>query len=189
MLKELFLKNRSYRRFYEEVKISSDKLREWIDLVRLSPSAANLQPHRFIISNSEDMNKKIFPNLNWAGYLKGWQGPKTGERPSAYIIMTTSKPVEKAFDPGIAALAILLGAVEAGFGGCAIASFDKEKLKEILDLDKEDALVLVIALGKPKENVLIENINAGEDIKYWRDENNVHHVPKIKVKDLVIKEY
>ncbi|MBN2519929.1 MAG: nitroreductase family protein [Bacteroidales bacterium] len=188
MIKDLILKNRSYRRFYEDYRISLDTLKELINLARLSPSAKNAQPLKYILSAKEEMNEKIFPCLTWAVYLKNWVGPKVGERPSAYIVMIvdTSITTEYYCDHGIAAQSILLGAVEKGLGGCIIASIQKEKLRKELNIPDHLELLQVIALGKPKEKVIIENINENGDFKYWRDEKEVHHVPKRKLDDLII---
>lgn len=91
MIKELAKKNRSYRRFYENKKITEDELKELVDTGRNTPSAANRQPVRYKLVCDEVMNEKVFECLGWAGYLKDWAGPVKGERPSAYIIMATDK--------------------------------------------------------------------------------------------------
>ena len=157
MYKDLVLKNRSYRRFYEHEKIEIPTLMELIDLARLSASGANRQPLKYIVSASEQNNKFIFPTLAWAGYLKDWDGPSEGERPSAYIIILGDKNISPSFgcDHGIAAQTILLGATERGFGGCMIASIQRDKLKDVLELENDYEILLVIALGKPKETVVI----------------------------------
>ena len=62
-------------------------------------------------------------------------------------------------DEGIAVQSILLGAVENGLGGCIIANINKNKLAEVLNLDEKYEIALVLALGYPKEEVVIENIN------------------------------
>lgn len=188
MIKDLILKNRSYRRFYEEEKISTEDLRDLIDLARLSPSGSNLQPLKFILSNQENFNKVIFKNLAWAGYLKDWDGPKKGEQASAYIIILGDKNPNKAYDydVGIACQSILLGAVEKGYGGCIIGSVKRSPLSSELKIPDHLRVSLVIALGKPKEEVHIEPIK-NDDIIYWRDENDVHHVPKRNLKDLIIE--
>ncbi|UCC90096.1 MAG: nitroreductase family protein, partial [Anaerolineales bacterium] len=87
MIRDLILRNRTRRRFHPEVAIRVESLRELVDLARLSPSAANLQPLRYILSCDPQKNALIFPHLGWAGYLKDWPGPEEGERPSAYIII------------------------------------------------------------------------------------------------------
>jgi nitroreductase len=86
MLKELILKNRSYRRFDQSVPVPMKLLREMVEAARLSASARNMQPLRYMLFNNAADCGKIFPTLAWAGYLKEWPGPPEGERPSAYII-------------------------------------------------------------------------------------------------------
>lgn len=189
MLRELVQKNRSYRRFYEEKKIEKHTLFELIDLARLSSSGANLQSLKYIISNDENKNNKIFPYLKWAGYLKDWAGPKSGERPSAYIIMLGDKEISKNYywDHGIACQSILLGAVEKGLGGCMFGSIDREGLTKSLNISDRYELILAIALGTPKELVVLDKLENCKDIKYWRDENEVHHVPKRRLEDLILE--
>src|SRR5512138_3332203 len=87
MIFELVRKCRSYRRFHQDVKISEKELLEMIDNARLSASARNSQSLKYYFSNDEETNSIIFNCLAWAGYLKDWDGPAEGERPSAYIIV------------------------------------------------------------------------------------------------------
>lgn len=186
--KDLVKKNRSYRRFDESFPISQQTLEDLIDLARLSPSAANRQPLKYIICNSKQCREKIFPSLAWAGYLKDWDGPAPGERPSAYIIILGDTSVTASFnvDHGIAAQSIMLGASEQGLGGCMIASVRRDELKNSLKIPDNFEILLVLALGKPVEKVIIEDIK-NDDVKYWRDTDNFHHVPKRKLNDLIIR--
>ena len=188
ILKGLILKNRSYRRFFQEKPIKLEILRELVDLARLSPSASNLQPLKYILSNDPKKNALIFPHLAWAGYLKGWSGPSEGERPSAYIIILGDTKISKSFgcDHGIAAQTILLGGTEKGFGGCVIGSIDEEGLRKALEIPNHFEILLVIALGKPKEKVKVEKVGPSGDIKYWRDKEGIHHVPKRNLDDIII---
>jgi nitroreductase len=188
MLKELILKNRSYRRFYGDFTIDEKTLLELIDLARLSPSAANLQPLKYYISCDAQKNEQIFSCLSWAGYLTDWPGPDKDERPSAYIIILADRIISKSVDcdHGIALQSILLGAAEKGLGGCTIASIDKEKMRDLLDISENFDILLTLALGKPKETVKIEAMENGE-IKYWRDDQQIHHVPKRSLKDIIIR--
>ncbi|MCX6259121.1 MAG: nitroreductase family protein, partial [Bacteroidia bacterium] len=131
-------------------------------------------------------NTGIFDTLSWAGYLKDWNGPSQGERPSAYIIITgdTRLTVNFSCDQGIVAQTILLAATEKGLGGCIIATIDRAKLSAFLNIPQYYEILLVIALGKPTEKVVIEEFS--DDVKYWRDENQVHHVPKRRLEDLIL---
>ena len=189
MIRDLILKNRSYRRFYGDFKIERSVLNELIDLARLSPSGKNLQPLKFIIVNDEKINAEVFSTLAWAGYLKDWDGPEESERPTAYVVMTVDKNLTMgtpAIDEGIACQSILLGAVERGLGGCIIQSVKKKELAEILSIPESLEVALVIALGKPKEEVQLLPMK-DDDIKYYRDEKGVHYVPKRNLNDIIIK--
>jgi nitroreductase len=131
---------------------------------------------------------KIFPYLAWAGYLTDWAGPDKGERPTAYIIILGDKLISDIFgvDHGIAAHSILLGATEAGLGGCIIGSIKRDELSDELSIPDNFEILLIVALGKPVENVIIEDIK-NADVKYWRDKDKNHHVPKRGLKELILK--
>ncbi len=187
MLKDLILKNRSYRRFYQSERISETQLREWVNLARNSASARNAQPLKYLLSTGESFNQQIFEQLAWAGYLTYWSGPEEGERPSAYIIMLHDTLIAGNYlcDDGIAAQSILLGATEAGFGGCIVHSVNRNKLRELLNLSEQYQIIQVLALGKPKETVILDEMK-DDDVKYWRDENQIHHVPKRGLDEIII---
>jgi nitroreductase len=187
-LSALILRNRSYRRFYQDTSIRRETLRELVDLARLSASGSNRQALKFFLSCETERNARIFPHLAWAGYLKDWGGPVEGERPSAYIIILGDKNLAPAFgvDHGIAAQSILLGATERGLGGCMLGSVRKAELAQALGLSDELEILLVLALGKPKETVVIDPVGADGNIQYWRDAAGVHHVPKRSLDELVI---
>lgn len=187
MVKDLILKNRSYRRFDESIKISSTQIEKWIDLARCSASARNAQPLKYAIITNSETSDIVFPSIAWAGYLKDWQGPAEGERPTAYIAVLKDKSIsEKHYcDDGIAMQSILLGAVEDGFGGCIIGAVNRKKVSEILNLPEHLEILWIIALGKPSEKVVIEK--ADGDIKYWRDQDDIHHVPKRDLDEIIYR--
>ena len=189
MIKELIKKNRTYRRFYEDFAIKRNTLEELVDLARLSASAANRQPLKYILSCEKDKNDLIFPTLAWAGYLKDWPGPDEEERPSAYIIMLLDTEISKNYwcDPGIAAQSILLGATEKGLGGCIFASVKKDELRSVLKINERYEILYVLAVGKPKEKVVLETVRTDGDIKYWRDNQGVHHVPKRSLREIILE--
>jgi len=186
MIRDLIIKNRSIRRFDESVKISGSQIAKWVELARFSASGRNMQPLKYFIITSENTGKQIFPYLGWAGYLTDWPGPKEGERPVAYIAVMLDKSLSLKYfcDDGIAIQSILLGAVEEGFGGCILGSYNKTRISEILELPGELEILWMIALGKPLEKVVLETA-VGDDIKYWRDRDNVHHVPKRPLDELI----
>lgn len=187
MINELVQKSRSIRRFYQDVAIEFGTLKELVNLARYTPSAGNLQPLKYMLSNDGDKNSLIFPCLAWAGYLQDWVGPEEGERPSAYIIMLGDNDITKSvvWDHGIAAQTIMLGATAKGLGGCIIGSIKKDELRRVLEIPPRYEILLVLALGKPKETVVIESIGSKGDIRYWRDSEGIHHVPKRLLEDIL----
>ena len=188
MLHDLVRINRSYRRFYEAEAITEETLRGLVDLARLSASGSNRQPLKYALSHTAERNAVIFPHLAWAGYLADWDGPEAGERPTAYILVLGDTEISQSFgiDPGIASQSILLGAAELGLGGCIIASVEREALRSALGIDPRFRILHVIALGRPKETVVIEPVGEDGDIKYWRDEQEVHHIPKRALDELIV---
>ncbi len=189
MIRDLILKNRSYRRFYQEVAIELETLRELVDLARLSASAGNRQPLKYILSCDPERNAVVFAHISsWAGALKDWPGPPEGERPSAYIIVLMDTEISKSVmcDHGIAAQSILLGAREKGLGGCMHASVSKDGLSKALGIPSRYEILLALSLGKPKETVVIETMEPDGDFRYWRDSDGVHHVPKRRLDDIIM---
>jgi nitroreductase len=189
MLKDLVTKNRSYRRFFEEEHISSDQIKSWIDLSRLGASGRNAQTIKYKIVLSGKIREEVFKHLSWAGYLQDWDGPEKGERPSAYVVMINDDVLGKNYfsDDGIAVQNLLLGAVESGYGGCIIRAFKDKELRELLNVEEKYSIIQIIALGKPKEEVIIEDMK-NDDIKYWRDEKGIHHVPKRSIDEIIMDE-
>jgi len=190
MLYDLISKTRSFRRFVEDEPIAMETLRYLVDLARLGGSARNLQPLKYVLVNTPALKAKIFPHLGWAGYLKEWTGPQEGERPAAYIVclLDTRLSKEADCDLGIATQNLLLGAAEKGLGGCRIASL-APGLRDVFDLDDHLQVLQVIALGRPAETVFLNEQEPGEDIKYWRDTDQIHHVPKRPLQEIIAGEH
>ncbi|HPY95683.1 MAG TPA: nitroreductase family protein [Candidatus Cloacimonadota bacterium] len=188
MLKDLVSMNRSIRRYDATRSISKEELFELVNLARLSPSAANRQPIKYVLVNEKEELDKVFPCIGWAAYLQDWKGPDPSQRPTAYIIMITELQIAPHVnvDPGISAQTILLGATEKGLGGCMISSVNKSKLRRILKIPNYYEILLTIAIGKPDEKVILEEVDKEGDIRYWRDEIGDHHVPKRKLEDIII---
>lgn len=185
---DLVKANRSYRRFKEQECISEETLRELVEMARCTPSGANMQPLKYVLSWTPERNALIFPTLAWAGYLADWSGPTEGERPSAYIILLCDTQIAKntGTDHGIAAQTMQLGAADRGIGGCMLGSVDSVTLRRNLGIPERYDIVLVLALGKPAETVVLEDVGPDGSIKYYRDEAGVHHVPKRKLEDIIL---
>ena len=186
MLYDLVLKNRSYRRFDESFEITEETLLDMCSYARITPNAMNRQVFKFHLTPSGDECEKVFSTLAWAGYIKDGT-PVSGERPSAYITIVNDNSLGKGniMDFGIIAQTILLRAAELGLGGCMIGSVKRPEINKLLSLPEQYEVMLVIALGKPIETVVIDEAVKGET-RYWRDEERVHHVPKRPLSELII---
>jgi nitroreductase len=186
---DLIERTRTFRRFEQSRTIDRSVLEELVNLARLGGSARNCQPWQYAIFTAADDCEKIFPYLGWAGYLSDWKGPEPGQRPSTYVLCLLNRnwlrgsDKEAHFDLGIATQNLLLGAMAMGIGGCRIGAFSP-KLSDMFKLGDHQELSLVVALGYPVEKVVIEPCSAG-NVKYWRDEGGVHHVPKRSLDEII----
>jgi len=190
MIPELIKQTRTVRRFKQDRSLDPATLLELVDLARFGGSARNCQPLRYMIVTDRERRERIFPFLGWAGYLTDWAGPVEGERPAAYIICLLAldrlagPEHEVHFDLGISTQNMLLGAAQKGISGCRIGSFGK-KLAAELGIDSRHKILLVLALGYPAEKVVLEEVGGDDDIRYWRDNAGVHHVPKRSLEDIL----
>jgi nitroreductase len=187
--RELVLTSRSYRRFDSNYPVTEDTVRELVELACYVPSARNLQPLKYIAVCEPTTVAALFPCLSWAGYLSDWPGPVEGERPPAFIVMLGDLGITKDFacDSGIAAQTILLGATALGLGGCIIGAFQRKKIREVLKIPDSFSPLMVIAIGKPVETVVIDQMGNNDSVRYFRDANGIHHVPKRVVEDILLK--
>ncbi len=188
MLPDLVKRSRSYRRFDASHAVDLGTLRELVELARFSPSAMNKQPLKFILSADVERNDLVYRHLNWAGGLPDWDGPEPGERPTGYIIILGDTEILDAFgcDHGIAAQSMLLGATDRGLGGCMFGSVKRERLRMAFSIPERFEILLVVAIGKPTETVVLDDIGEDGETGYWRDDADVHHVPKRTLDELVL---
>lgn len=186
--RELLKSDRTFRRFDGERFLDYEQLKNLVELTRYCASGRNLQPLKYRIVTEPKECESIFPALKWAGYLNDWDGPSSGERPVAYLVqcLDTSLTQNLLCDDGLQLQAITLGAKAMGIGCCIIKSFNVESIKRELHIPNDMKPLYVVALGYPVEIVKIEDITSDGDIKYWRDTDGVHHVPKRVIEDLII---
>jgi nitroreductase len=187
MIADLVVKTRSFRRFDESKPIEPKVLEDLVNLGRLSASGGNLQPLKYIVTSDTETNAKVFPCLRWAGYLVDWDGPGEGERPAGYITILRDNEVtiNTIIDHGIAAQSMRLGATERGLGSCIMGSIDRDRLRSELEIPARYEILVVLVLGVPAEKVVLEAVEGG-NVRYWRDDKGVLHVPKRSLQDVVL---
>ena len=182
MLESIIKANRSYRSFKKSERLPVALLRELVDICRYAPSSVNLQPLKYKIIHTEEDCAKIEPHVRYAKALKNITLPPKGHEPAAYIVIFLDTAIADNLltfrrDVGIVAQTMLLCAVDKGYGGCMIGNFDAEDVSKICSAPEGYAPQLVVALGVPDEEIILELAEDGK-VGYYRDENNVHHVPK-----------
>ncbi len=190
MLKELVDKNRSHREFISGAPVSETLIRKWIASASHCPAAMNLQALKYKIVTDEKEVARLLPLTRWAASLSK-KLPPEGHGPTAFIVMchdTNIVPIKPIFmiDVGICAQTIMLCATEDGFGGCMIGSASAEVISEALSLPDNLTPVLLLGLGVPEDEVVLVDAENG-DTKYYRDENNVHYVPKRGLDEIIIQ--
>lgn len=184
MIRELLLKNRSYRSFDASVSVPKETLLSFVDNVRYTPSTRNAQGLRFRLCYEKAECDQVLALTKWAGALKNRHFPPEGHEPTAFIVICAEQDVFLR-DVGIAAQTIMLSATEEGLGGCMIGSFDEAKICELLEIPSNLRPRLILALGRPDETVVLEDAE-GSNLTYYRDEMDVHHVPKLKIEDILL---
>lgn len=184
-LDTLLLKNRSYRGYDHQQKVSIETLKTIVGVNNKIPSARNQQVLRFKLVNAENGAASILGNIKMGGALPELHLPFEGTEPEAFIIVCSNIPENKMvdIDAGISVQSMLLKAVELGLRGLIIGAFNKEKIIQALQLPYEPLLIL--AIGKGNENIRLTEISEGEDHRYYR-KDGTHYVPKVRMEDLII---
>ena len=183
MLKDLVLKNRSYRGYDHSFKIERQTLEELVDYARLSPSSVNRQPLKYYLAWEEEAVAIVQKETAWAKGLPEMTLPHPGKEPTAFIIICQDDRIDPNLnrysrDVGIAAQTMLLAAVERGLGGCMIGNFRAGSVSEAISLDEHLHPLLIVAIGKPDEEVILTDVPEDGSVGYYRDEQDRHYVPK-----------
>lgn len=191
MFKDLVTKNRSYRGYDEARKVTKEELREFVDCARFAPSSVNGQPFRYYLAWEKEKVDLIQSMTKWARALPDMNLPHEGMCPTGFIVICQDTNIGPNLaryqkDVGIVAQTMLLAATEIGLGGCMIGNFQAKEVKEKLELSDNLEPMLIVAFGKPAEKVVLVEINEGESTKYYRDEKDIHYVPKRKLDDIIV---
>jgi len=189
-LKDLVLKNRSYRGYDRQVRQTKAELAALVDHARLMPSAKNAQPLKYFLANEPEIVDKIQQHTKWAGSLTALTLPFAGTAPTSFIVILQDTEVEAVLsmfqkDVGIVAATITLAAAEVGLGCCMIGAYSAAGIKAVMQLPENLTPALVIAVGRPNEEIVLTEA-ISHDVAYYRDANNVHYVPKRRLEDIIV---
>lgn len=191
MIRDLVEKSRSWRGYDESRKVTREELVSLVECARLAPSSINMQPLRYYLASDEETVEAILPYTGWAKALPEAHLPHEGHHPTAFIVICQDLERNKSIetfsrDVGAVAQTMLLAATEMGLGGIMIGSYDEDKIREVLHLPETLPIRLVLAIGKPDEQIVLTEPGPDGSLKYYRDENDVHYVPKRRLEDLLI---
>ncbi len=191
MLIDLVRKNRSYRGYDHSRRVTEEELMSFVEAARLCPSSVNIQPLKYFLACEEPVTDTIQAETNWARGLPELTLPHPGKEPTAFIVICQDTDIDPNLsryqrDVGIVAQTMLLAAVEKGLGGCMIGNFNAGSLHDVLKLEEHLKPQLIVAIGKPDEEILLTDVVDGKTA-YYRDDEDRHYVPKRSVQDLIIR--
>lgn len=190
MIIDILKEIRSHRSFSSK-KISIEDLRKMVESTRYASATRNAQKIRYVLINNEELCKKIFPLVKFAGAIS-WN-PNVEEAPKAYILMCSENPLNNFtenhlyFDMGIASHNIFLVANELGFSGCIVGAYNKIEVDKLVNLPEGYKSHILLALGEPNDTVTVTECKDGVTT-YWRDDKNHHFVPKLSLKEISLLE-
>lgn len=185
---ELALACRTYRRFTQE-EVPEELLAMMVENARISNSAMNQQPLRYVVVRDPGLVAKLQPCLRWAAKLPRNIGtPKAGEQPTAFIVVCTEgrETPFTGVDIGIAVRTMTLTACEGGVGSCIIGSVDIHGVKDYLEIPEAWTPKLVIALGYPDHASVITDIPESGKTDYYVNEDRDYFVPKRSQEEIVL---
>ena len=185
-LDTLLRKNRSHRAFDSSYTVAKRQLEAIVSVNDKLPSGRNAQTLRFRLLDAPGGGEDFCRFLHLGGYLPELHLPVPGIEPKAFIIVCSTEaesPIVN-IDLGISLQSMALKAVEIGLNALIVKAFNRQEIKEALGLPLDPLAVL--AIGKGTERIVLDEVHTGSDLRYYRDADGTHHVPKIAVSELLI---
>ena len=190
MIYDLVKASRSYRGYDHSYKFTEEQLKSYVECARFCPSSVNKQPLKYFIACDDQMVVRIQKETHWAKALPELTLPHPGKEPSAFIVICQDDTIDPSLaryqrDIGIVAQTMLLAAAEEGLGGCMIGNFAADSLRNALGLPENIHPMLVVAFGKPDDEIRIVEVQDG-NTNYYRDGNDTHYVPKRSLEEILL---
>ena len=185
-LDTLLRKNRSHRAFDTSYTVAMRQLEAIVSVNDKLPSGRNAQTLRFRLLDAPGGGEDFCRFLHLGGFLPELHLPVPGTEPKAFIIVCSTEaesPIVN-IDLGISLQSMALKAVEIGLNALIVKAFNRQEIKEALGLPLDPLAVL--AIGKGTERIVLDEVHTGSDLRYYRDADGTHHVPKIAVSELLI---
>lgn len=182
---------RTCRRFDESLPLAGSDLKWLLECARLAPSARNAQELRFISVSWGETCRRLLELCRMGGSFKDWNRPPPGQRPTGFIavLMPERGGDLLCYDTGIACQTMQLAAASRGWGACMIQAFERAGASELLNVPAGSKIALLMAFGVAGEKRVVAKMPANGSHSYWRDENDVHNVPKRDLDELIVKAF
>ena len=137
-------------RAYQEEAIEQEKMDTILEAARLAPSARNMQDWRFVVVTESGTKRRVAECTN---------RPDVFEKAGVIIIAcSNSDHVMRCgqaigpIDVAIALEHISLQAADLGLGTCWIGSFDAGKVRQILSIPNDVAIIELMTVGYPTDS-------------------------------------
>ncbi len=136
-------------RAYQDRPIEQEKLDQIFEAARLAPSARNTQDWRFVVVTDKETKRQVAETTNRPGVFAKAGAIIVACSNSDYV-MRCGQAIGP-IDVAIALEHIALQATELGLATCWIGSFEPEKVRAILDIPADIAVIELMAVGYPAD--------------------------------------
>jgi len=172
-------------RLFEQKPVPYEMLERCVDAGRLAPSARNLQVLEYVVVDSDGPLDAMFRCMGFGGGLD--KGELKVKGPMAYVVILINKDIPSNWakhDSAMAAQNVMLTACEQGLGSCVLAKINRKAIMELLEVPDRYETDLVVALGYPAEEPVVEPAGQGKT-GYYRDREGRLHIPKRRLADVM----
>ena len=170
---ELILKRQSDRK-YAPGKVSTEDIMKCIEAARMSPSACNAQPWKFVVVDDRGKLNEMADAAEGMGMNKFTHGVPVMVAVvlekmnfSAKVGSLVKKKDYCMLDLGMAVEHFCLQAADLGLGTCIMGWFDEKRIARLLDVPRGKRIPLIIALGKPALSTRRKVRKTMEEMSSW----------------------
>lgn len=172
MALQALMHRRTVRQYETDYVIPKEHLNKIVDATLWSPTAVNNQDIDLLVVTNQDVLTKVanasMATWNNTNMLKSFNGRKqqfgvknvvTCDAPCVIFLVKNERadPLFTGIDNGILCMAIMVAAQEFGYESMCIGSLlwgKPNDVEEVLGI-KKDSLLMAVAFGKPKPNLLL----------------------------------
>ena len=157
-------------RHYKPEPIPPEKEAALLEALRLSPSAGNRQPWRFVLVRDPERIRRLAEECSWERLA-----PLRALTTAPLVIVGCGVPDEsvsvgsldgETVDVVIALQSAVLAATGLGLGTCWIGAFYEDRVKALLSVPGEARVIALLAVGVPDESPPAKGRKEAEEVLY-----------------------